>query len=452
MGHNMFTHARSSRAGKNRFALLITVVATFFAMLFVGAPASSAAPVSDTEKSIVLVGITWTGYVYYPTDAAFTQWKWSDQTTASSFCTGWFASTTGHIVTAGHCVDPQGGREAIIQNFLTANNATKFLDVAILNWRVAGDSSGAPPVRSVQVVQPDGVKDTVIDEPLRAEVVNLKPFDQGDVALLRVAELSDPTVPLAIATTKPEIGSNLTAIGFPSSVVKVTDGRRIRPSFKTGTVSSHQVNNNGISGTEINAELGSGMSGGPTVNDQGQVIGVNSYKAIGNAEANFNFITDTENLRSFLQANNVAFNAVSAQPAATANPPGGPVLPGETIPVKSAGDGFSVWPLIIGVLVVGGLVGGFFFLRSKKMLPAFANGSAPVANHAPGMQSPMAMQQHAQPPLPGAPVHYMPQQDLPVAMQQPQPQPDIYCRDDSHEHPPQAKFCAECGKPVPSLT
>lgn len=447
----MFTHVASSRTSKNRFALLLTAVVTFFAMLFVGAPASSAAQVSDTEKSIVLVGITWTGYVYYPTDAAFTQWKWSDQTTASSFCTGWFASTSGHIVTAGHCVDPQGGREAIIQNFLAANNATQFLDVAVLNWRVTGDSSGAPPIRTVQVVQADGVKDTVIDEPLRAEVVNLKPFDQGDVALLRVAELSEPTVPLPIATTKPEIGSNLTAIGFPSSVVKVSDGRRIRPSFKTGTVSSHQVNNNGISGTEINAELGSGMSGGPTVNDQGQVIGVNSYKAIGNAEANFNFITDTENLRSFLQANNVAFNAVSAQPTAIASggPIGGSGQPNETVPVKSANDGFSVWPLLIGMLVAGALVGGFFLLRSKKMLPAFAGRAAPTANYVPGTQPPMVMQQNAPPSFPAAPLYHTPQQDFPAVVQP--PQQDVYCRDATHDHPPQAKFCAECGKPIPPL-
>ena len=38
-----------------------------------------------------------------------------------------------------------------------------------------------------------------------------------------------------------------------------------QPSFKSGTASSQQVSETGVAGTEVNADLSGGMSGGPTV-------------------------------------------------------------------------------------------------------------------------------------------------------------------------------------------
>ncbi len=59
---------------------------------------AAAAPLGDAEKSILLVGITWEGFVHYPTDAGTL--AWSDPVSVFATCTGWFASEEGHIVTA----------------------------------------------------------------------------------------------------------------------------------------------------------------------------------------------------------------------------------------------------------------------------------------------------------------------------------------------------------------
>ena len=67
------------------------------------------------------------------------------------------------------------------------------------------------------------------------------------------------------------------SVGFPGAVQPNAAGAEVpQPSYKTGTVSSRQVDDSGIARTEVSATMGSGMSGGPTVNSAGEVIGTNS--------------------------------------------------------------------------------------------------------------------------------------------------------------------------------
>ena len=111
------------------------------------------------------------------------------------------------------------------------------------------------------------------------------------------------------------------------------DPKRIQqPSFKTGTVSSRQVQPTGAPTLEINAQVVSGMSGGPTVNERGHVVGVNSF-GVGDGKVGFEFITDTQSLRSLLQRNGV-------QLAAETTP--------ETTPPEEKS---SPWPWVIAGIV-----------------------------------------------------------------------------------------------------
>ena len=255
------------------------------------ASASSTTPVAtggpgDMEKSIVYVGIDWTGYVEFPTEDG--SWEWSDAVHVHMGCTGWFASDEGHVVTAGHCVDPEGVKIYILRQFLADNDAS-HLEQSALGWQVTGWETSSPDRDEVQVVQPSAVEGAVIDEPLTVQVIDYLPLADGDLALLKANGLTEATPPLTIATDPPSIGSAVTAIGYPGSVASVSDVSRLRASFKSGTVSSSQVTEHGVAGTEINADLSGGMSGGPTVDATGQVLGVNSY-TVGDGQS-FNFIT-----------------------------------------------------------------------------------------------------------------------------------------------------------------
>lgn len=386
----------------NLLQVIMASLPLMLASLFFGVPASSAASPGDAEKSIVLIGVTWTGDVQYPAKDGTN--PWSKVFDANTFCTGWFASTTGHIVTAGHCVDPQEGRTALIKKFLADNDSENLLSQALGNWKTDGGSEGKPLGRSVQVIQPESVNGAVITKATVAQVLSFKGFDDGDVALLRVSDLGKQTAPLPVASEEPQIGANLTAIGFPASVGAVVDGARLRASFKTGTVSSNQVGPNGVPGTEINADISPGMSGGPTIDDQGRVVGVNSYTLNGESR-NFNFITNAGDLATFLKDNNVAITVASA--AAVVSESAHAAAPA-TADVKSTSDGFPWWAVIVGVVVVLLAAAGYVVWR-KQRKPALATSA-------------------------GATNVVSPSGD--------------YCDDSQHHHPVDAQFCSVTGKRI----
>jgi hypothetical protein len=365
-------HEATPHRGRRTAAVLMTGIACT-GMLLANPGMAAAEEVSDAEKSIVLVGVSWEGYVLHP-DATGAP-IWSDPVSVLSGCTGWFAAEDGHIVTAGHCVDPAEGRAAILQQFLVENNMQDRAAEAFTNWPVEGLEQGSEPARIVQVVQPPAVEGAVITDPITVQVVDYQPFADGDLALLKANGLPEATPALPIAEEPAAIGDPLTAIGFPDTVAAVTDATRIRASFKSGTVSSSQVSPDGVAGTEINAELSFGMSGGPTINDRGEVLGVNSFITLGVAR-NFNFITDATALRTYLERLDVE---LAPTPSATAS--GDTVAAPRTTEEGGLFEAVPVWAYAaagVGLVLIVGLT-TMALRRRPARVPALAPAAASAA-------------------------------------------------------------------------
>ncbi|MGY1793197.1 serine protease [Geodermatophilus sp. SYSU D00525] len=442
------THHTAVRTSPARRTLTSVVVGTAAGLtLLVAAPATaSAAPATpgtapaeagpgDAEKSLVYVGIDWTGYVEYPTDDG--GWTWSDPVAVYSGCTGWFASDEGHIVTAGHCLDPAEIEGAVLREFLAQNDAL-HLEEEAQTWRVEGYEEGAPPDRTdVWVVQPSAVEGAVIEDPLTVQVIEHQPFEDGDLALLKANGLQEPTPPLPIATDAPQIGDPLTAIGYPDSVASVSDVHRLRASFKTGTVSSVQVSESGVSNTEINAEVSAGMSGGPTIDADGRVLGVNSFGILGE-EQSFNFITDGAALRGFLERQGVEPQTGTGGPETVPAGEARPVDP--TAAPVSASSGTPGWAYGAGgaVLLLALVAGGAFVTtrgRGRRTAPAPASAGpvppAPVAT--PAAPAPPARSAGAE-------------RTRLIERTAPRPPVATACR---HErNATGARFCGDCGSPL----
>jgi hypothetical protein len=309
------------------------------------APAAEQALDATIEPSVVQLYIEWSGYVGIP-DAAGT--IWSEELSVASICTGFFVSDIGQIATAGHCVDPVEGRHSLVDTFLettvaegylTPDEAAGMVGEAYATWPVEGLDAGSEPQRIVYAVQPKAVDGIVIEDPLAVQLVDFRPFDQGDVALLK-ADVTG-SIPLPVSGTDPTNGMAVTSVGFPASVQSVVDASRVRASFKTGSVSSQQISELGVPQTEINADLSGGMSGGPTVDPLGNVVGVNSYKLVGDQA--FNFITDASDLHQWLTAKGVTLTAV--------NVPAAPEPVAEPVSVETTVDDEAA--MAIGVLVAG---------------------------------------------------------------------------------------------------
>lgn len=348
---------------------LLTIVAVL-AML--GLPVAAASPaladVTSSEKSIVQLYIQYTATITTEYQAGP-----KDSTVELGFsCTGFFVSTKGDIATAGHCVDVNEVTVKDIANKIVAilrgagNDdiyIKQFLDVTTVKSVV---------LDGVIAYQPREVGGVLDAQGFQVQVVNSKPIDQGDYALLRLNNFTQPTPPLRISSTAPEIQQHVTAVGFPGVVASTADAGRQRVSYPDGKVISKQTRA-GVPWVEVSVDLQHGMSGGPVLNDQDQVVGLVSW---GNTSAGdeAKYITELRGLRDFLTANGVVLDAApapQATPSSTADGSLGLPAPAAS---SSGGGGGALVPVLIGVIVV--LVGGGagYVLYSRRQ-----QGKAPAA-------------------------------------------------------------------------
>jgi len=257
-------------------------------------------------------------------------------------CTGFGVSPDGYVATAGHCAEVSDFsaviRWAIIEKAVAtlgpgspsfgsakhAPDATKFGDPAVAeemaNWSVEGAAKGSPPEITFSVIS----EATPIDQPvsvgppppqmapgqtsgsnpdrgLPARLVDLRPFEQGDVALLKIEATDLPSIVLAPASDV-QVGASVESVGYPGSADEQTDAS-LEPSVKGGQVSSKRSLGS-VPFYEVSAPLSAGMSGGPTISLDSRVVGLNSWTAGAEAQP-FNFVAPATGLSELLARNGV---------------------------------------------------------------------------------------------------------------------------------------------------
>lgn len=366
---------------------LVAPVIAAIVLLF-GSSSAYAAPHTSIdsatiEKSVVSLTINWSGKVRYPTNN-----NGEDVTDAidlKGHCTGFFVSKDGDIVTAGHCVDPEEVKisfiNAAIKHLQEDGRLTGTIDKDYIyqNWTPEGASKGSQPLVQVRVSQADDVNAPVSMNDRPAQIIAVDPSNQGDVALLKLSGVTG-TVPLAVAAQAPAIGTPVTSVGFPAILNTEQDVPNQRASFKSGEVSSVQTTDDGIPRIEVSSELSHGMSGGPTVDLAGNVVGVNSRGFTSTGQGAFNFITDPGRLTSYLTAHGVTANAPRATvaPSASGQASPGPVVSVAPVSSDSSPSGAMI---ALGVVVVLAAIGGGLFFRNRQARPApAAVVSTPVAS------------------------------------------------------------------------
>lgn len=121
----------------------------------------------------------------------------------------------------------------------------------------------------------DGAKSMVIAMPdnsyKQARVVASDP--SNDLALIQIIEGTLSTKPLSLATKQPKLGSKVAVLGFPLSDVL---GTKVQAT--SGEISKLGGIRDDLRFFQISAAVQSGNSGGPLLNQQGEVVGVVSSK------------------------------------------------------------------------------------------------------------------------------------------------------------------------------
>jgi len=162
----------------------------------------------------------------------------------------------------------------------------------ITNWHVVGSN------RFVDVVfRPlDPAEDAFSEKSYRARV--LKVDQVADLALLRLLETPPNRPTLALSTSSPKIGADVLALGHPNgynwSLTRgIVSGIRndFNWQYKMGLQHLADV-------IQTQTPINPGNSGGPLLNDEMQIVGINSFGSVGELT---NFAVSSEMVREFLK-------------------------------------------------------------------------------------------------------------------------------------------------------
>ena len=224
-------------------------------------------------------------------------------------CTGFSVGPSGVIATAGHCVNDQDlldifAREWAQQDAAAGYDYQQSYDYSMSNYKLEGQEGNSPPDRTITVYRATSTSNST-GAGMLAQVVDQKGYFQGDAALLKVDATNLPTVEV-VPSDAVNTGTAIMSVGYPATRNALVDPS-LAPTWKDGAVSSRQ-NSNGVPFLEITSELGHGMSGGPTVNQQGQVVGINSRGATDDADSS-NFVVPSSALIDMMARNGVRSEA-----------------------------------------------------------------------------------------------------------------------------------------------
>jgi S1-C subfamily serine protease len=424
-------------------------------------------------------------------------------------CSGFVVNPSGYIVSAGHCVDltEEGARSTALEfavqwlidtGWAFPEDFDYWLNEGHLAWTVEGTERGSDPDFEVWVQRGVAAGGLTTGEALPARVVDYQPWSQGDIAILKIEATDVPAV-LVAESADVTIGTEVLSVGYPGAADAVTDAN-LEPTYKDGQINSEKTREGGLLPVyEMSASLSGGMSGGPTVNLEGDVVGVNSFNIVGE-DQDFNYISPASLVAEMLAQNGVAnelgpvdetyregldayfsgdfqtaldrFEEVlsvapthqqaeeyrlQAAQQVRDNPPAEGEGDGQGEPQAApAGEegGFPVWAIAliaVGVLVVVGLV----VMVARRRPAPIAPAAAPAAGPPTPAPAPAAVPAPAvtvsapavPPPAPVAAPAPAPAEPTPLRAVPSEPSPH-YCANCGHALEPGARFCPACGTKI----
>jgi S1-C subfamily serine protease len=249
----------------------------------------------------------------------------------STFGSGWLISPEGYLVTNGHVIQlfhDQNEDKLQSELFYAALEASGFFE------RQVRDRGGAPGAdaltndKKIQLMQrllpfasfkveksldvylqnwrryPAEVKEyspPIFPFDGRVSVPGVTLATGKDVAVLKIEGRDLPTMTIG-NSDRMTIGDAVSVAGYPAvaSFNDYLDPRApMQASFTRGQVSSLKVDVKGSNLVQIDAAISSGSSGGPVMNDKGEVVGM---ATMGAEVQGFNFAVPTSVITEFVRA------------------------------------------------------------------------------------------------------------------------------------------------------
>ncbi len=258
--------------------------------------------------AVCFITSVWFAYVYDPNIQ-----QWSDvylygPFNGTGFCVN---PENGTVVTAGHVVDVSyiELKWTILNMYMADNYPEEYPGLTESDWNQIYDeykvegSDGPEPDREIWV-QFNTANSSIPDNPsenfIRAEVLDFSPFDQRDIAILKITPLTGRALSSILLgdSSEIEIQDKVIIIGYPWTS-NIGQNNPMNPTVTQGTMSGKIL----LFGTEvlqIQGDARPGNSGGPVLGEDGNVIGI---LTMGTDETN-NYLRPSNDIKEMLETEN----------------------------------------------------------------------------------------------------------------------------------------------------
>lgn len=259
---------------------------------------------------------------FIPGDQAITQ-----EAVAASSGSGFVVTSDGYVVTNAHVAAPT---EEELATTLIQNGMRQIIDADVKDFvdtigiavpqeyldKIAqadqtyileyGNLSEIQRTITVALVRPDEEQAT-FGEAVPAVLEAAGESTPGkDVAVLKI-ETEEPLITLPLGDdTALEVGDEIYVAGFPGAATDnplLGEGAALEPSFTDGVMSARKPAASGdFDVIQTDAAITHGNSGGPALNDRGEVIGLATFISLdeGGQIQGFNFLMPTALINEFL--------------------------------------------------------------------------------------------------------------------------------------------------------
>jgi serine protease Do len=308
---------RSTRRRVSLGRITAIAVATAMGAAAIAAPAGAATPSNNSleqvstlvEPSVVQLHADFAGLVRDERGRDVTEGR---PVTVDNTCSGFIVNGKGYIATSGRCLDLDVATDRLLDR--AAERAfkehpelaqlTTLSDLkkrAQRQWTVASPKSGhrERPDRNVTATSDLLAAQSPGGDSLNVSVRRVRGPENGDLALVKVqAKRALPALELA-ADADIQPGIPAVAAGFRGSANAAAAG--LGSSFEQGTVGeSHNVDKGLNQAFDVQAPISPAMTGGPTVDLDGRVLGVNRSRSTRETQP-FGLMTPASEITQLLQ-------------------------------------------------------------------------------------------------------------------------------------------------------
>jgi serine protease Do len=306
---------RSTRRRAPLVRLTALAAASAVSVGIIAAPAGAAPSDTSLEKvqnlvepSVVQLHADYEGLVRDQHGTDVTDGK---PVTVDTACSGFIVNANGYIATSGRCVDLDVATDALIDKaavrvfkdhpeLAEVTSLAEFKRTAQREWTVVSPTRGhrERPDRKVTATSDLIAAQAAGGDTLPVSVRRVRGPENGDVALVKVQAQDLPALQLA-SDSDIQPGIQSVSVGFRGSASNAASG--LGSSFAQGTIGEPRKIDGGLNRAfDVKAAISPAMSGGPTVDFNGRVLGVTRSRSL-RATQPFGLISPAPEIQQMLQ-------------------------------------------------------------------------------------------------------------------------------------------------------